>query len=946
MAFGLLLLSNTLVCQAAERYLFNIPAMNAAAALDKLADTSGYSLIYPFDDSIIIITNPLLGRYSLVDALAKLLLNTPLNAIATKKRVIAISSILTNGNNNLEDLAAEAALPEASITKNKDKHTNKEIERFVVVGSRGAPRSVNDSPVPIDLIRGEELARSGKTDMLELLKSSVPSFNVHSNPIQDAASLVKPASLRGLSSDSTLILLNGKRRHRASVIALLGGGINDGAQGPDISVIPSLALKQVEVLRDGAAAQYGSDAIAGVINFVLKDDADGGSLTARYGSYYKGDGDTVEISGNIGMELTKVGFANLSFKYKNSDATSRSIQRPDAAGFIAAGVPNVGDPAQIWGSPEINDDLTVFANLGLDLGKDNEAYMFGNFSERDVRDSFYYRNPHIRGGVYSNDGGASILIADIAQAEGAERTCQPVTITSDNVLTQQNYIDNVANNYNCFSFNELLPGGFTPNFGGNIVDTSITMGTRGELHNGVMYDVSGSVGFNESSYVIYGTLNSSLGPETPRDFNPGKHRQLEKMFNMDFSQEFHLDSIDALMIAAGYEWHEESFEVIAGEVASFIAGPYTEQGFGIGSNGFPGFKPQSGGVFSRQNFAFYVDMEVKITEGFLIGTALRYDDYSTFGDDSNYKITGQYNITDGFSLRGSISTGFRAPTVGQANYSNVQTELDAGKLVDTALLPATNPIAAQLNAKELTPEQSESYTLGAVWNINGLFITLDYYNIVVEDRISKSQSYILDQADRDALKADGVKNVDSINGVSFFTNDFDTTTEGVDLIANYTTSLFDGESSFSLAYNYNETTVDAYTEVTGDFKVSRLENDLPNHIATFTWAQSWDDVSLFIRGTYYGEYQGVHVDYDATINKGEAALTLDAEFSYFIIDSFTVSVGAQNLLNQEATENNFTAEGATDCGNCVNNQWGGKYYETSPFGFNGGFYYLKATYSF
>lgn len=847
-------------------------------------------------------------------------------------------------------LAVSLALGTATTyAAESDKTKAEDIEKIVVVGSRGAPRSVNDSPVPIDLIGAEELGRGGNTDMLELLKGSVPSFNVHSNPISDAASLVKPANLRGLSSDSTLILVNGKRRHRASVIAMLGGGINDGAQGPDISVIPSSALKQVEVLRDGAAAQYGSDAIAGVMNFVLKDDADGGSLTARYGSYYEGDGDTVEVSGNIGMELTTDGFINLSFQYKNADATSRSVQRPDAAGFIAAGVPDVpgnGGPAQVWGSPEVNDDLTVFANLGLDLGDDSEAYMFGNFSERDVRGGFYYRNPHNRGGVYSNDDGASLLIGDVAQAGGAERTCQDVAITSNNVLTQQNYIDNVANNDNCFSFNELLPGGFTPNFGGNIVDTSITMGTRGELDNGVLYDFSGSVGFNESSYVIYDTVNSSLGLETPRDFNPGKHTQLEKTFNMDFSKDINVDSIDALMIAGGYEWHAESFEVTAGNVDSYAAGPYTDQGFGIGSNGFPGFKPESAGVFSRQNYAFYVDMEAQITEDFLIGTALRYEDYSTFGSDTNYKITGQYNVTDDFSFRGSISTGFRAPTVGQANYSNVQTELKDGKLVDTALLPATNPIAVQLGAQELTPEQSESYTLGIVWNIADVFITLDYYNIAVEDRVSKSDSYTLTDADRDALKDAGVKNVDSINGVSFFTNDFDTTTQGIDLIANYATELFKGSSTFSLAYNYNETEVDSYTAVTGDFKVSRLENDLPNHRGTLTWSQSWDEVSFFLRGNYYGEYQGVHVDYDATVNTGEAALTLDAEVSYFINETFTVSVGAQNLLDQQATEINFTEQGAADCGGCVNNQWGGKYYETSPFGFNGGFYYVKATYNF
>jgi len=827
----------------------------------------------------------------------------------------------------------------------------KDVEKIVVVGSRGAPRSVNDSPVPIDLIGGDELDRGGNTDMLELLKGSVPSFNVHTNPISDAASLVKPANLRGLSSDSTLILVNGKRRHRASVIAMLGGGINDGAQGPDISVIPSSALKQVEVLRDGAAAQYGSDAIAGVMNFVLKDDSDGGHLTARYGSYYEGDGDTMEVSGNIGMELTKDGFANISFQYKNADATSRSVQRPDAAGLISAGNTAVSSLAQIWGSPEVNDDYTVFANLGLDLGNDNEAYMFGNFSERDIRGGFYFRNPHTRGGVYSNgdtddDGVSNLLIADIAQAGGAARTCQPVNITSDNVLTQTDYIDNVANNANCFAFNEMLPGGFTPNFGGNIIDTSITMGTRGEYDNGVMYDFSGSVGMNESSYVIYDTLNSSLGPETPRDFSPGKHRQLEKTFNMDFSKDIDVDMFDALMVAGGYEWHAESFEVTAGDTQSFEAGPYVDQGFGIGSNGFPGFKPESEGVFSRQNQAIYVDIEAQVTEDFLIGTALRYEDYSTFGSDTNYKITGQYNITDDFSLRGSISTGFRAPTVGQANYSNVQTELNEGLLEDTALLPPTNPIAIQLGATELTPEQSESYTLGLVWNVGDLFVTLDYYNISVEDRVSKSATYTLTQDDKDALTAAGVPNVDSITGVSFFTNDFDTTTEGLDLIANYTTDLLNGDTSFSLAYNYNETTVDKYSEVTGDFKVSRLENDLPNHRATFTWAQSWDEVSLFVRGNYYGEYQGVHVDYDATINTGEAAITLDAEVSYFINDSFTVSLGAQNLLDQEATKINFTEEGAAACGGCVNNQWGAMYYETSPFGFNGGFYYMKATYNF
>lgn len=849
-------------------------------------------------------------------------------------------------------LAVSLALGTLSVyaAEKTTKDQVEKVERIAVVGTRSAPRSVDDSPVPIDLIGAEELAKSGNTDMLELIKGTVPSFNVQTNPISDAASLVKPANLRGLSSDSTLILVNGKRRHRASVIALLGGGINDGAQGPDISVIPSSALRQVEVLRDGAAAQYGSDAIAGVMNFVLKNDADGGSFTVRHGSYYEGDGDTTEINGNIGMELTPDGFANLSFQYKNADATSRSIQRPDAQGLIDAGNTNVSDLAQIWGSPEVNDDITIFGNFGLDLGKGREAYMFGNYSERDVRGGFYFRNPHIRGGVYSGDGGETLLVADLDGLDNGIE-CPTVNITTGNVLGQDDYgliaDPNTAVGQNCFAFNEVLPGGFTPNFGGNIVDTSLTMGTRGEFSDTLSYDVSGSVGRNESSYVIYNTLNASLGPESPRDFHPGKHVQLEKFFNIDLVKELDVGFEDLLVIAGGYEFHQETFEVIAGDVESYTAGPLTEQGFGIGSNGFPGFKPSAAGSFSRQNYALYLDVEAQYTENFLMGYAIRYEDYSTFGDTTNYKVSAQYNVTDDFSLRGSVSSGFRAPTVGQANYSNVQTSLEGGVLVDSALLPATNPVAIQLGAKELTPEESNSVAFGAVWEIEGFHFTLDYYNIEVTDRVSQSTKYNLSADDKEKLKADGVPNVDSIQQVSFFTNDFDTTTEGIDFVANYSTDMLDGSTVFSLAYNWNETTVDKYTAITGEGKVSRLENDLPNHRATFTWAQNWDNVNMFTRVNYFGEFQGVHVDWIGTPDEpgteinADSEVTVDIEVTYHATDNLRVSLGAQNIFDVYPSELDFEQQTGAP-----NNSWGGKYYETSPFGFNGGFYYLKATYSF
>lgn len=451
------------------------------------------------------------------------------------------------------------------------------------MGTRSAPRSIGDSPVPIDIIGGEDLSKNGSTDMLDMLQASVPSFNVRQQPISDAASFIRPVNLRGLSSDSTLILLNGKRRHRASVIAFQGGGVNDGAQGADISVIPSVALKQVEVLRDGAAAQYGSDAIAGVMNFVLKDASEGGSMSVRQGEYYEGDGAQTVIDGNVGLPFTDDGFANLSFQYKTADATSRSLQRPDAAALIEAGNTAVNTPAQTWGNPEIDDDLTLFANVGLDLGNDSSFYMFGNYSDRTATGGYYYRSPQDRGGVFT-DGNGDLLVGAM---DGNAAACPNIAITSANVLTQDDYINNVANNDNCWAFNELFPGGYTPQFTGEINDTSLTMGTKGEFKSGFLegsyYDLSGSVGRNKSTYTLANTVNPSLGANQPSDntFEAGSYVQLEKSFNFDITKAYDLGLDDLVNVAFGTEWRQESFEIISGEQASWEQGPLALQGFSV-----------------------------------------------------------------------------------------------------------------------------------------------------------------------------------------------------------------------------------------------------------------------------------------------------------------------------------------------------------------------------
>ena len=278
---------------------------------------------------------------------------------------------------------------------------NEYVEEVVSIGTRGKPRSVSSSPVPVDVLSAEDISKTGTDDLLMQLQGSIPSLNVHLQPISDAASMIRPANLRGLSADSTLITVNGKRRHHASVIAFQGGGVNDGSQGADISVIPAIALKRVEVLRDGASAQYGSDAIAGVINFVLDDISEGGSLSYKMGEYTEGDGATTTIAGKYGLPLGQDGFLTTSFQIRQADDTSRTQQRPDAAALIAAGNTAVASPAQIWGAPKIDDDVTFFLNAGVNNSDGSESYMFGNYSERDVDGGFYYRNPDGRDGVFT-----------------------------------------------------------------------------------------------------------------------------------------------------------------------------------------------------------------------------------------------------------------------------------------------------------------------------------------------------------------------------------------------------------------------------------------------------------------------------------------------------------------------------------------------------------------
>lgn len=855
---------------------------------------------------------------------------SPLNPVAA-----GIKIALTGSTVLLMAAAGFTAQAQEAAT---DKKAEENVEKIVVVGSRGAPRSVGDSAVPVDVIGADEFTSQGPSDMMTLMSSVVPSFNVNSQPINDASTLVRPANLRGLPPDSTLVLVNGKRRHRSAVITFLGSGLSDGSQGPDISVIPSIALKQVEILRDGAAAQYGSDAIAGVINFRLKDANEGGAVEIKTGEHYEGDGDLRQISANIGLPFSDNGFANFSTEFKQSDPTSRSVQRGDAGALAANGNTQIQNPAQVWGSPEFKRDFKLFGNIGLEVAKNKEFYMFGNFAERDVEGGFYFRNPQTRGGVYSNDGGSTLLIGNTDSTKGV---CPTVSLTGKNYSQVSSAV--AALPAHCFTFFSMLPGGFTPKFGGIVTDASLASGLKGELDNGWNFDLSSSYGRSEVDFYIKNTINASMGSATPRDFKAGKYVQQEQAVNYDMNKMIDVDFLPyPLAVAGGLEYHIDTFEIYAGDKNSFQVGPLASQGFGIGSNGFPGFKPDDAGSFTRYNYAGYMEFGAEFSDSFRADFASRFENYEDFGSTFNYKWSARYQFNDEFAARGAYSTGFRAPTIGQSMVRNVTTSFTAGKgLVDNATLPPTHPISVLKGGKPLTPEESVNWSLGGVVEIDDLYMTLDYFNIAVDDRISQSSSQELTPADITALLALGVSDASSFAGVKYFTNDFDTTTQGVDFVANYGLDAMGGRTTLALAANWTSTTVDKHSSNINEAKVKQIEDGLPHVRGSFTVNQNNGDIRGYVRLNYFGNYFEDHADSGALRVEDDglplflgSELTLDVEATYVIDDNFEVSLGANNLLDETPDENRWA------------DVLGAQYPTTAVMGFNGGFYYARLNYKF
>ncbi len=858
-----------------------------------------------------------------------------------------------------QSLAQEAANQDADVVK---------LEEVIVTGSRVIGRSAVDSPVPIDVLEGKNFTNYGVRDMTSLLSATVPSYNVSQQPISDAGTLVRPANLRGMPPDSVLILLNGKRRHRSSIITFLGTGNTQGAHAPDLASIPAIALKRVEVLRDGAAAQYGSDAVAGVMNFLLKDAPEGGRVESRFGQFYQGDGDALSVAGNLGLPLPlpflESGFANFSFDYRNAGRTDRSVQRKDAQLLINAGNTAVRQPhAGIWGQPQVHYDYKFFGNLGMKLNSSAELYAFGNYAERKVEGGFYYRNPNTRKAVFSPSdderNGKFLLVGDLTG--NMSGNCPTVPI--ENHVPDQQALEDVEANPNCFVFNQRFPGGFTPTFGGVVRDLSAAVGIRGTVSSANAwldnwhYDISAVFGQHSTDFFMTNTINPQLvaKPEydvsnIPTNYNPGAYTETDRVVNLDLSRPLDVDMFySPLNLALGFEYRIEAFDVEAGGNNSWFIDRdpnnpayrgLAAQGFGVGSNGFNGFPPNIAGENDRGSYATYIDLETNVSKDVLVGVAGRYEDYETFGDTLNGKATARWQATDYMALRGSISTGFRAPTVGQANIENVTTESVGGDLVDILTVPEAHPAAQIKGAEQLNPETSVNLALGTVLDVGNLSVTIDYYNSRVQDRITQTSRLDLDRDQRAELTAIDPRH-SAVTAVKFFTNAFDTTTQGIDLVATYPMRMAGGDNLFTLAANWNQTDVTQYdTNFVSNQKVTQWEQNLPNYRFTLSSDYRRDAWRLVTRLHYYGPF----TEYSAETFRleADARQLVDMEASYSFKSGIIFAVGAENLFNTfpTRTRNEYLN------GKNVSTSDGLKYAETSPFGFNGGFYYFRALYAF
>lgn len=883
---------------------------------------------------------------------------------------------------------------------------------IIVTGTRRTDRTVADSNVPIDVIGSEALTNTGLTETNKVLNQLVPSFNFPQPSIADGTDVLRPATLRGLSPDQTLVLVNGKRRH-VSALLNINGTIGRGSAAVDMNLIPTLAIERIEVLRDGASSQYGSDAIAGVINIQLKRADHGGRAQASFGKHYTTiddvadvdslqvdalgqpildptdnriflvntsgerkarDGEVTTITGNMGLPIGQ-GFINLTAEYRDRNATNRAAYdirpnyiRPTSTTF---------DPRELtfdrlnfqFGDAE-TEDYNFFVNSGVPLGADFELYAFGSYGKRDGLSAANYRNAN------------AVANRDFS-----------VLLPSDS-LTNANFVG-------------LTPDGFLPLIATDLKDWAATAGVKGEL-SGWQTDLSLGYGHNQFFYTVRDSLNTSFGPDSQNTFDAGGLEFGQWLANLDVSRQFDVGLAGPLSFAVGAEYRHENFEITAGELQSYAIGPFFRASFvttagncttqgGVfnaannvcsfpgrvapaGAQGFPGIPPSAETDESRHSWSAYVELDGELFENFTATAAGRFEHYSDFGSTLNGKLALRYEFIEGFAARGSISSGFRAPSLHQQFFTTTSTNFISGVPVDISTLAVSHPAAQALGASELDPEKSFNLSFGATANpLRGLSLTADFYQIKIDDRIVLTENLT---ATRDALgnpcftplpnctPAGGAiatilnnNGFNSIGAARFFINGLDTTTKGLDIIGSYRwhTGGF-GDWTLTAAYNRNKTKIDKRIDALGPLSAVpglvlfgreqgiRFTKGQPRTKIVLSADGQVGEFGMTARTTRYGKV--IAPDAAAPLPPNQTSLTAlgpddqklsskwitDLELRYNVLKRVELAIGANNLFDVYPDRRPFgrRPDGGLYPANFPHIPFSGA---ASPFGFNGRFIY-------
>ncbi|HTU68604.1 MAG TPA: TonB-dependent receptor [Steroidobacteraceae bacterium] len=800
------------------------------------------------------------------------------------------------------DAAVSAAAISDSIA------TTESLDQVIVTGTRRAERTVLQSNVPIDVVSSSELQKTSSADINTKLQALVPSYNVRRIPTADGSIFVRPATLRNLSPDHTLVLIDGKRFHRSAFVDVTARG----AQAVNLALLPSGAFKRTEVLRDGAAAQYGSDAIAGVLNFILNDQP-GTEAYAQFGEFDKGDGQNLQVGVSSGFQFGESGHINVAAEYVDGDASNNGIQRADAAAIIALGEPyasavrDLGKVVQRYGVPE-QKSKKVFVNTGFDVSENTQFYAFGNYTEDHGVADFNYR-PSVTATGPNADGNI------VTFPRNGGYNLKP----NGHYSIYQTAGSNAAGSWQAtdpgFDLLALYPGGFTPRFGQDTRDFSLAAGLKGKFTDNLTWDFSANYGSDRIDYFLNDSINLSLGSLSPTDFDNGGREQREQTVNADFVYQWQTALANPINIGFGAEYRREEFSIYAGEEASWVLGPLRD--LSPAANGFPGAHPATAGSWASHNSAAYVDVDVDVTDRFNVGVAGRFEDYSLFGSTTNGKLSARFAFNDAVALRGAVSTGFRAPTPGQQYLQNISQNPNLDPTIPRSVdvraqLPSNSVAAGLFGGVALKPEESVNLSLGVVLQpAEGVSVTVDAYRIDIDDRIGLSTDFELTNVQRQQLVDINVPLASELTHVRFYTNSFDTRTTGVDLVAAWRGGVGPGRLGLTFAGNYNKTEFERYTPALFNepTRVAFLDS-VPNVSGTLSADYDVGKLRLTGRARHFGDWTYVsNTSATSPVYEDIGQETfLDLIGSYELSDSVNVTLGVENLLDNYTQKVQLLAE--------------------------------------